>query len=73
MMVRAVVPPTVPEGTSRVRICLHAGNTEEHVGRLVESLGVWCRRREGEGNDDGNGDGADLKGRGLNGNISARL
>jgi len=47
MMVRAVVPPTVPEGTQRVRVCLHAGNTEEEVRRLVGALEEWCVERVG--------------------------
>lgn len=42
MMVRAVVPPTVPQGTERVRICLHAGNTVEEVETLVGALQEWC-------------------------------
>ena len=42
MMVRAVVPPTVPDGTSRVRVCLHAGNTKTEVKALVKSLEVWA-------------------------------
>jgi 8-amino-7-oxononanoate synthase len=41
-MVRAVVPPTVPMGTDRVRICLHAGNTMAEVTKLVQALQVWC-------------------------------
>ena len=48
MMVRAVVPPTVPTGTARVRICLHAGNTSADVERLVELLGRWCEGQEAE-------------------------
>ncbi|KAH7115948.1 pyridoxal phosphate-dependent transferase [Dendryphion nanum] len=48
MMVRAVVSPTVPEGTERVRVCLHAGNTEEDVEKLVSSLEVWARLRQGK-------------------------
>jgi 8-amino-7-oxononanoate synthase len=42
MMVRAVVPPTVPIGTQRVRVCLHAGNTLGEVKKLVDALAVWC-------------------------------
>ncbi|KAF2688258.1 PLP-dependent transferase [Lentithecium fluviatile CBS 122367] len=45
MMVRAVVPPTVPEGTQRVRVCLHAGNTVEDVRRLVGAMGEWCEEQ----------------------------
>lgn len=44
MMVRAVVPPTVPEGTSRVRICLHAGNTEAEIERLMGAMEEWCKK-----------------------------
>ena len=42
MMVRAVMPPTVPPGTERVRICLHAGNTAAEVEKLVLALRTWC-------------------------------
>ncbi|KAF2645358.1 PLP-dependent transferase [Massarina eburnea CBS 473.64] len=45
MMVRAVVPPTVPEGASRVRVCLHAGNTAEEVKGLVGAMEEWCMER----------------------------
>lgn len=41
MMVRAVVPPTVPVGTQRVRICLHAGNTFEDIRILIGALEDW--------------------------------
>ncbi|KAH8728087.1 8-amino-7-oxononanoate synthase-like protein [Phaeosphaeriaceae sp. PMI808] len=41
MMVRAVVPPTVPLGTQRIRICLHAGNSMEQVKKLVQTLSEW--------------------------------
>lgn len=46
---RPIVPPTVPEGTQRVRICLHAGNTFEEVERLVDRIRGWLvgeRERE---------------------------
>ncbi|OCK82395.1 PLP-dependent transferase [Lepidopterella palustris CBS 459.81] len=40
-VVRAVVPPTVPIGGSRVRVCLHASNTMDEVRRLVERMDDW--------------------------------
>jgi len=40
-VVRAVVPPTVPMGTERVRVCLHAGNKEGEIDRLVACVGAW--------------------------------
>ncbi|KAH4614676.1 hypothetical protein HBH82_000170 [Parastagonospora nodorum] len=42
LMVRAVVPPTVPFGTERVRICLHSGNTVSQIESLVRVLEEWC-------------------------------
>ena len=46
-MVRPIVPPTVPEGTQRVRVCLHAGNSKQEVEALVASIRAWliARRR----------------------------
>jgi 8-amino-7-oxononanoate synthase len=41
----AVVPPTVPIGTARVRICLHAGNTVSEVEKLVTALQEWCENQ----------------------------
>lgn len=69
-MVRAVVPPTVREGTARVRVCLHAGNTEGEVGGLVGAMEEWCveREREGEREDMGR-----VKGVERGGLVAARL
>lgn len=36
--IRAVRPPTVPEGTSRLRVSLHASNSEAEVDRLIATL-----------------------------------
>lgn len=41
LMVRPIVAPTVPHGTERVRVCLHAGNTEWEVEKLAMSIGEW--------------------------------
>lgn len=47
MMIRAVVPPTVPHGTQRIRICLHAGNTIDEVKKLARALQEWCEEQTG--------------------------
>lgn len=40
-VVRAVVPPTIPRGTERVRVCLHAGNNEAEIFSLVGRVQEW--------------------------------
>jgi len=39
ILVSAIRPPTVPEGSARLRITFSAGHTEEDVDRLLETLG----------------------------------
>ena len=36
---KAILPPTVPEGQERIRICIHSYNTKEEINRLIEVLG----------------------------------
>lgn len=44
-VVRAVMHPTVPLGTERVRICLHAGNTEAEIDAFVKTVRLWLDQR----------------------------
>jgi 8-amino-7-oxononanoate synthase len=44
LCVRAVRPPTVPPGTSRLRVVCHAFNTDEEVERLIAALQPIPRR-----------------------------
>ncbi|KAJ5737092.1 uncharacterized protein N7483_002217 [Penicillium malachiteum] len=41
LIVRAIMPPTIPDGKERVRVCLHAGNTEEDIDTLVRTIQSW--------------------------------
>jgi 8-amino-7-oxononanoate synthase len=36
--IRAIRPPTVPQGRERLRICLHAFNTEEQIDQILSIL-----------------------------------
>ena len=38
LAVKAILPPTVPTGSQRLRICIHAFNTEEEIDRLISLL-----------------------------------
>ncbi len=38
-LITAIRPPTVPEGSARLRITLTAGHTEDQIDRLLEILG----------------------------------
>ena len=51
IMVTAIRPPTVPRGTSRLRITLSAAHTHEHVERLLEALGKTIRITGTDGSD----------------------
>jgi len=36
--VKAIVSPTVPAGTERIRICLHSHNSHDEIDRLVSCV-----------------------------------
>ncbi|KAJ1327007.1 8-amino-7-oxononanoate synthase [Microdochium nivale] len=42
LVVRAIVAPTVPTGSERVRICLHAANTRDQVNQLGRAIKDWA-------------------------------
>ncbi|KAI1912680.1 hypothetical protein LOZ12_002642 [Ophidiomyces ophidiicola] len=46
LMVRAIVAPTVPLGTERVRVCLHARNSIEEIQKLVAVIDRWVQSRD---------------------------
>lgn len=46
-VVRAIVAPTVPAGTERVRVCLHAGNSLAEVDSLVARMAEWVESQAG--------------------------
>lgn len=42
-IVRPIVPPTVPAGAERIRVCLHAGNTIDEIEALVKRIRKWVK------------------------------
>ncbi|KAI9460310.1 pyridoxal phosphate-dependent transferase [Boletus coccyginus] len=46
--IKPIYPPTVPKGTSRVRICLHAAHTREDVTLLTQGIVAWAEKRMAE-------------------------
>lgn len=46
-VVRPIVAPTVPVGTDRVRLCLHAANTADEVRLLCAAVEEWVCQQAG--------------------------
>ncbi len=42
--IRAIRPPTVPEGTARLRLCVHWEHTPELLGKLSDRLVELCQK-----------------------------
>jgi len=45
ILVTAIRPPTVPEGSARLRVTLSASHTDEHLARLLDALANLERMR----------------------------
>lgn len=45
-LVRPVVPPTVPVGEERVRVCLRAGIEQAVIERLVQAIEEWTKQAQ---------------------------
>lgn len=46
-IVRAIMPPTVPAGKERVRVCLHAGNTTKEIDDFLKIVRKWASEKKG--------------------------
>jgi 8-amino-7-oxononanoate synthase len=42
--VKAIRPPVVPSGTSRIRICINARHTMEDVKNLIREIKAWNKK-----------------------------
>ena len=45
-LVRPITYPTVPKGMDRVRVCLHANNTENEITSLFDHVQLWIKQRD---------------------------
>jgi 8-amino-7-oxononanoate synthase len=41
ILATAIRPPTVPEGSSRIRLTISVSHTKEHIDQLLKIIGMW--------------------------------
>lgn len=50
---KAIPYPVVPRGAERIRVCIHAGNTEEELLRFISELVSWAEGYEEKAGTEG--------------------
>lgn len=53
ILARPITHPTVPKGEGRVRVCVHANNTEEEIDHLLNGVIAWIQSFGQQGSANG--------------------